>query len=143
MKALKNFIYILYALFIVLSILLIFFDEAILGLFNVANDPEFWKGWLILALLLFILDIIVENIHLAARQREMARLQRELDKVKARYYDEIEARQADGKPTSARDEARRRDRSVPDYPAGTDPDVRYLPSQRPPDDARSPDSDPR
>ncbi len=143
MKALKNFTYILYALFIVLSILLIFFDEAILGLFNVANDPEFWKGWLILALLLFVFDIIVENIHLAARQREMARLQRELDKVKARYYDEIEARQPDGKPAPTRDEARRRDRPAPDRPANPDPDVRYLPSGRPPNEPREPDTDSR
>ncbi|SDK72970.1 hypothetical protein SAMN05421823_103398 [Catalinimonas alkaloidigena] len=89
MKSFKNFLYLVFALYLVLSILLILYSDSILGSLNIVNDVGFWSGWLMGGLLLFIVEVLVENAHVSQLQRQVARLQREVNEVKARYYDDL------------------------------------------------------
>lgn len=91
MKKPKAFLYIIYLLFIGISLLFIFFTDAIFDQVGIQKTLDFLQYWAIFGLVLFLFEIIYSNMSLQNRKSENNRLRKENESLKARIYD-IEAR---------------------------------------------------
>lgn len=91
MKKPKAFLYIIYLLFIGLSLVFIFFTDSIFDQFGIQKTLNFLQYWAIFGIVLFLFEIIYSNMSLQSRRSENNRLKKENESLKARIYD-IEAK---------------------------------------------------
>lgn len=91
MKKPKAFLYIIYLLFIGLSLVFIFFTDSIFDQFGIQKTLNFLQYWAIFGIVLFLFEIIYSNMSLRNKRSENNRLRKENESLKARIYD-IEAK---------------------------------------------------
>lgn len=86
MKSAKTVFYVICLLYIGASFIFIFFHDKIFDLFD-RRTLNFLKIWMIAGLVIFLLEIIWENLALSSRRREANRLKKEIETLKAKIYD--------------------------------------------------------
>lgn len=87
MKKPKIFLYILYLLFIGLSIAFILYTDRLFDELGIQKTLRFLKNWAVFGLALFLISILVENLSLRNRRKEISRLKKENEALKAKIYD--------------------------------------------------------
>lgn len=87
MKKPKAFLYVLYLLFIGISLVFIFFTEKIFDQVGIQKTLHFLQYWAIFGLALFLFEIIYSNMSLQNRKRENNKLRKENESLKATIYD--------------------------------------------------------
>ncbi|MGB3617952.1 MAG: hypothetical protein WBA12_07520 [Catalinimonas sp.] len=89
MKLLRNLLYAVVALYLVVSLILLLFGERALLSFGVAYDEGFWNFWLTVGMFVLIAEVLIESAQTSALKRRVRKLQQEINEVKARYYDDL------------------------------------------------------
>lgn len=87
MKNPKSLLFIIYLLFIGISLIFIFFTDAIFDQIGIQKTLNFLKYWAIFGLILFFLEILISNFALKRRRKEIDKLQKENNSLKAKIYD--------------------------------------------------------
>lgn len=94
MKNSKSLLFIIYLLFIGISLIFIFFTDAIFDQIGIQKTLDFLKYWAVFGLILFLFQILISNFSLQNRRKEIDKLQKENNSLKAKIYD-IENRDRD------------------------------------------------
>lgn len=87
MKNPKTFFYLIYFLFIGISLVFIFFTDAIFEQIGIQKTLNFLKYWALFGLALFLVEILNSNLALKSKRKEISRLKKDNESLKARIYD--------------------------------------------------------
>ncbi len=87
MKNPKALFYLVYFLFIGISLVFVFFTDAIFEQIGIQKTLNFLRYWAIFGLALFLLEILNSRLALKRKRKEIARLQKDNDSLKAKIYD--------------------------------------------------------
>jgi len=87
MKALKPFLYVIYTLLFLITILMMFNNESLIATFEQESMYRFWMYWALLGFILLMIESVFENIHLSSFRRKQEKLNQENTELKARLYD--------------------------------------------------------
>jgi hypothetical protein len=95
MKSIKPFLYVIYTLLFICTLLMIYLNDSIVATFDIETTNRIWMYWALLGFVLLMLESVFENIHLSSVKRRQTRLDRENTELKAKLYD----RHVGGEPT--------------------------------------------
>lgn len=87
MKSFKPFLYVIYSLLFVCTLLLIYNNNSLIATFDIERINRFWMYWALLGFILLMLESVFENIHLSNVRRKQDKLNRENTELKAKLYD--------------------------------------------------------
>lgn len=87
MKNPKAFFYLIYFLFIGISLVFIFFTDAIFEQMGIQRTLNFLKYWAIFGIILFLVEILSSNLALKRKRKEIAKVQNDNASLKAKIYD--------------------------------------------------------
>ncbi len=87
MKNPKAFFYLVYFLFIGISLVFVFFTEAIFNQMGIQKTLNFLRYWAVFGLALFLIEILNSNLALKRKRKEIARLNNDNASLKAKIYD--------------------------------------------------------
>src|SRR5690606_25023029 len=87
MKNPKAFFYLVYFLFIGISLVFVFFIEAIFNQMGIQKTLNFLRYWAVFGLALFLIEILNSNLALKRKRKEIARLNNDNASLKAKIYD--------------------------------------------------------
>ena len=90
MKRFKTIFYILYFLFLVVSVFLIFYYDFIRVRFTTQSYVNFLQFWALLGLVIFLTEWIVENIHIKRLKGRISKLEKDNLNLKAKLFDQEE-----------------------------------------------------
>lgn len=87
MKNPKAIFYLIYSLFIGISLIFIFFTDAIFEQMGIQSTLNFLRYWAIFGLVLFAIEILNSNLALKSKRKQIGRLQKDNESLKAKIYD--------------------------------------------------------
>ena len=87
MKSIKPFLYVIYTLLFICTLLMIYLNDSLVATFDVETTNRIWMYWALLGFVLLMLESVFENIHLSNVRRKHTRLDRENLELKAKLYD--------------------------------------------------------
>ena len=87
MKNPKAFFYLIYFLFIGISLVFVFFTDAIFNQMGIQKTLNFLRYWAVFGLALFLIEILNSNLALKRKRKEIARLNNDNASLKAKIYD--------------------------------------------------------
>ncbi|MDJ1481244.1 hypothetical protein QNI16_12165 [Cytophagaceae bacterium YF14B1] len=87
MKSFKPFLYIIYTLLFLCTLLLAYLNDSIVATFTIEKVNQFWIYWSILGFVLLMLESVFENIHISSVKRKHEKLNLENNELKAKLYD--------------------------------------------------------
>jgi hypothetical protein len=87
MKSFKPFLYVIYTLMFLITVLLMFNNDGLVELVGSDRAYRFWMYWALVGFILLMLESVFENIHISSVRRKHERLNRENLELKAKLYD--------------------------------------------------------
>ncbi|MDJ1502263.1 hypothetical protein [Xanthocytophaga agilis] len=87
MKSFKPFLYVIYTLLFLCTLLMAYLNDSIVATFTIEKVNQFWIYWAILGFVLLMLESVFENIHISSVRRKHEKLNRENNELKAKLYD--------------------------------------------------------
>jgi hypothetical protein len=117
MSSFKKFLYVIYSLMLVITILGVIYNDSIIATFDLETSNTIWMFWALIGFVLLMFESVLENIHLSSKNKSYAQLAKENTELKARMYDDM---------MKTRDRDLDRDRTIV-----RDPDTRRVPHSDP------------
>ena len=92
MKKIKLILYILIAIYLAITVLLVINQDMVLDRFNIGiiQTINYLTTWLAFGMVLFLLEVIVENIHITRLKRKLSRIEKDNLNLKAKLFDQEE-----------------------------------------------------
>ncbi len=87
MKALKPFLYVIYTLLFLCTLLMMYLNNILVANFELETTNKIWMYWACLGFVLLMLESVFENVHLSSVRRKHNKLNQENIELKAKLYD--------------------------------------------------------
>lgn len=95
MKKVRLILVVLSAIYVVLTILLLFNDEALFNNFNLLSLIDYLQGWMVVSLVLLTAVIVVGTLYIRSLKSRYNKLENEHNQVKGRVFEIEEERKAE------------------------------------------------
>lgn len=95
MKRFRTVLVVLSALYVLVTIIFLFNEEALFNNFNLLRLIDYLQAWIMVGLLLLVSVIVVGSLYINALQQRYKKLETEYKGVKARLFDIEEERKAE------------------------------------------------
>ena len=89
MGSFKKFLYVIYTLMLVITILGVIYNDSIIATFDLETSNTIWMFWALIGFVLLMFESVLENIHLSSKNKSYAQLAKENTELKARMYDDM------------------------------------------------------
>jgi hypothetical protein len=89
MTSFKRFLYVVYTLLFVLTIIMMIYNDSLVATFDAQTVHTFWMFWAVFGFVLLMLESVIEAIHHSSKNRNHSQLSRENLELKARLYDDM------------------------------------------------------
>lgn len=91
MKSFKPFLYVIYTLLFLCTLLMAYLNDKLINLVSIETTTQIWMWWAIAGFVLLMLESVFENIHISSVKRKHEKLNLENNELKAKLYDKYVA----------------------------------------------------
>lgn len=89
MNSFKKFMYVIYTIMFILTVVGIIYNDSLIATFDLETSNTIWMFWSLIGFILLMIESVLENIHLSSKNRTNAQLVRENTELKAKLYDDM------------------------------------------------------